>query len=104
MNMKIKTEFDQSELEYVYESAKLRMKYHPDIAEKYSKIVDDFPHFNTIEEAIKSVNDKKNISSYQVWAKVEKDEEYYYIKDYYIISNDYSILVAAEYIGMEQLW
>lgn len=39
----------------------------------------------------------------QVWAKVCKDGEYYYIQDYYIVSNDYKILIAAEYIGMEQI-
>jgi hypothetical protein len=41
---------------------------------------------------------------YQVWAKVGKDEEYYFIQAYYIVSNDYRILIAAEYIGMEQLF
>lgn len=47
---------------------------------------------------------KHSLKSYQVWAKVGKDEEYYYIQDYYIVSNDYRILIAAEYIGMEQLF
>lgn len=101
--MRIRTEFSQDELGYVYESAKLRMASHPDLAKKYNEVVDNFPHFKTLEETVNSIKLKTNEYSYQIWAKVGKDEEYYYIEDYYITSNDYTILIAAEYIGMENL-
>lgn len=45
---------------------------------------------------------KNGCSGCQVWAKVGKDEEYYYIEDYYIVSANNFIKMAAEYIGMEQ--
>ena len=46
---------------------------------------------------------KNSLKEYQVWAKVGKDDDYYFIQDYYIVSNDYRVLIAAEYIGMEQI-
>ncbi len=55
-----------------------------------------------VKKAIQMSEDSQE--PYQVWAKVGKDEEYYFIQDYYIVSNDYRILIAAEYIGMEQLF
>lgn len=81
------------------------MEYHPDIAEKYSKMIQNHPYFKTLDDAIhyaKSV-DEKYINRCQIWAKVGKDEEYYYIQDYFIASDDISILIAAEYIGFEQM-
>lgn len=94
----------QDELKYVYESAKERMDYHPDYAEKYRKMIDKVPFFKDREEALKIANymRKNGCSGCQVWAKVGKDEEYYYIEDYYIVSANNFIKMAAEYIGMEQ--
>ena len=96
----------QEELKYVYESAKKRMEYHPEIAEKYRKMIEKSPFYIDRDEAIKVAVDmcKSGSSGCQVWAKVGKDKEHYYIEDYYIVSDDYKILIAAEYIGMEQIF
>ena len=96
----------QDELKYVYESAKKRMEYHSEIADKYRKMVEEVPFYKDRGEALKIANTmlKKGNGNCQVWAKVGKNEEYYYIEDYYIVSADNFIKKAAEYIGMEQLF
>lgn len=96
----------QEELKYVYERGKKRIEYHPELANKYIKIIEEFPFYQDRNEAIEKAiqMNKDSLKPYQVWAKVGKDEENYYIQDYYIVSNDYRILIAAEYIGMEQLF
>lgn len=95
----------QDELKYVYEHAERRMEYHPDLAEKYRKIIEKYSFYTDKNMAIERAIElsKSSLRHYQVWAKVRKNEEFYYIKDYYIVSNDYKILIAAEYIGMEQI-
>lgn len=95
----------QDELKYVYDSAEGRMEYHPELAEKYRKIIDNYSFYTDKNTAIEKAIElsKSSLRHYQVWAKVGKDEEFYYIEDYYIVSNDYKILIAAEYIGMEQI-
>ena len=95
----------QDELKYVYESATKRMEYHPEIADKYRKMIEKSPFYKDRDEAIKVADAmcKSGYSGCQVWAKVGKNEEYYYIEDYYIVSADNLIKMAAEYIGMEQL-
>lgn len=98
--------FKQEELRYVFDSAQKRMEAHPELAAKYRKIIDDFNFYINRDEAIKAateLNKKNNLAPYQVWARVERNKERYGIKDYYIVSNDYKILTAAEYIGMEQI-
>lgn len=96
----------QEELRYVYETAQKRCEYHPEIAGKYRKTVEALPVYKDRYEAIKKAVylSKKGISHYQVWAFVGKNNEEYYIQDYYIISNNNLILKAAEYIGMEQIF
>ena len=42
--------FNQVHLQYMYDSAQARMKAHPDIAEKYQKIIQDYPHFDSKEK------------------------------------------------------
>ena len=46
--MKQSTDFSQEELEYVYNSCKGRMNCHPDCAEKYMKVIQNYPYFNTL--------------------------------------------------------
>ena len=96
----------QDEMKYVYESAEGRMECHPELAEKYRKIIDNYSFYTDKNTAIEKAIElsKSNQRHYQVWAKVGKDEEYYYIEDFFIVSNDYKILIAAEYIGMEQIY
>lgn len=96
----------QDELKYVYDSAKKRMECHPEIADKYRKMLEKVPFCKDREEALRIANNIRKNGSWgcQVWAKVDKNEEYYYIEDYYIVSADNFIKMAAEYIGMEQLY
>ena len=100
-----KIDFKQEELRYVFDSAQKRMEAHPELAAKYKKTIDNFIFYTDRDEAIKAATElnKKNLAPYQVWARVKKNKERYSIEDYYIVSNDYKILTAAEYIGMEQI-
>ena len=96
---------EQDELQYVYDSAQQRMDAHPELAEKYKKIINDFAFYQNRDEAIKAAMElnRENLSEYQVWARVDKNKERYYIENYYIVSNNWKVLMAAEYIGMEQI-
>lgn len=104
--VKYRNGMEQYILQYTYESAKGRMKAHPDIAEKYKSIIQKHPYFKSEKEALEAAikKEQENPRHFQIWAKVGKKEEYYYIQDYYIVSNDYKILMAAEYIGMAQIY
>ncbi len=104
--MNEQTKIGQDELKYVYDSAKHRCEIHPEIAEKYGRIIEELPIYKDGNEAIKKAVSQrnKNNSHCQVWAKVSKENEYYFIQDYYIVSSDNRILMAAEYIGMEQIF
>jgi arginine utilization protein RocB len=96
---------EQYILQFVYESAKERIEAHPDIADKFQNIIQNYPYFKTEKEALEAaVKKEKDNPKWQIWAKIEKDEELYRIKDYYIMSNDYKVLQAAEYIGMAQIY
>lgn len=108
-NMAKKVEYRNGMEQYIlkctYENAKGRMEVHPDIANKYIGIIQKHPYFKTekeaLEVAIKNEGDKPR---WQIWAKIEKDEEFYRIQDYYIVSDDYRVLIAADYIGMAQIY
>lgn len=108
-NMAKKVEYrngmEQYILKYNYESGKERMKAHPDIAEKYMDIIQNHPYFKTEKEALEvAIKKEEENPNWQIWAKIEKDEEYYRIQDYYIVTNDYKVLIAADYIGMAQIY
>ncbi len=94
---------DQVNLGHDYESALGRMAAHPDYAEKYSKIIREHPYFTSEKEAVSVALSRGSMC--QIWAKIGKDEEYYYIKDdYFIVTDDWRIDQAAEYIGMAILY
>ena len=99
-------EIGQEELKYVYESAKGRMDCHPEIAEIFRKRIEGLPVYKDRNEAIKKAIDLNNSRHHgsQVWAKIGKDEDYYYIQDYYIVTDDNKIKQAAEYIGMDDIF
>ena len=102
-----KFRINQDELKYVYKSAKARMEYHPDLAEKYLKDIQEYSHFDSekeaLETAIRIKKEKQSIC--QIWAKVEKtDDGIYRIDNWWIASDDCDILIAAEYIGMAQMY
>ena len=74
--------FSQNELQYVYNSAKERCEAHPEIVEKYKKLLADVPVYKDRNESIrKAVSaSKESNKNGQVWAKIGKDEEYFYIQ------------------------
>lgn len=101
---------DQVNLGHDYESALGRMAAHPDYAEKYTKIIQEHPFYTNEKEAFDAVVSLRNSPDRascvcRVWAKIGKDEEYYYIEDnYFIVTDDGRIHKAAEYIGMALLY
>lgn len=94
----------QDELSYTYESAQSRMAAHPDFAKRYRKAVADCTHFDNeqdaLQAAIKPAREGEFDYYCQIWAKIEKDEEFYRISDFWIVTGDVQIQQAAEYIGM----
>lgn len=96
----------QDELKYVYESAKGWMEYHPDIAAKYQNIIREYPHFESEKDALEAAVkiEKEHPYTCQIWAKLEKNEEYYGIQNWWIVTDDWKVLQAAEYIGMAQIY
>ena len=98
--------YNQGVLYDTYENAQLRMKAHPDCAEKRNKIIHEHPHYKTEREALKAAIEmyKEYPSFYQIWAKLEKDEEFYRTSNWWIVSNDNIVLQAADYIGMAQIY
>lgn len=104
--MKYKYEFNQGTLDHIYENAKGRMEFHPDLAEKYTDMIDKHRHYETEREALEIAFQTWESSpmNCQIWAKIEKDEEFYRIMDWWIVTNDWKIKQAAEYIGMVLLY
>ncbi|MBQ6940046.1 MAG: hypothetical protein IJN51_01930 [Alistipes sp.] len=104
--MKQPRRISQGELKYVYESAQARMEYNPEIAAKYKKIIEEHPFYKSEKDALKAVADisNKERQGCQIWAKIGVDEEYFYIQDYFIVSADNRINIAAEYVGMAQIF
>jgi len=101
---------NQVHLQYMYDSAQARMKAHPEIAEKYQKIIQDYPHFDNEEKAREHVSNKEKgtRSNFWIFAKIGKDEEFYFTQDYFIVVSDTDenadIIKAAEYLGMEMIY
>lgn len=82
------------------------MEYNPEIAAKYKKIIEGHPFYKSEKEALKAVADisNKERQECQIWAKIGVDEEYLYIQDYFIVSAENRINIAAEYVGMAQIF
>lgn len=102
--MRIKN--DQRTLGYAYESALTLKEYHPEIFEERQRIVQALTPYTDEESAINAAIElsKTAQENCQVWARIGKDEEYYFIQDYFIVTNDNRIKQAAEYIGMAQIF
>lgn len=99
--------FSQDNLQYIYESAKNRMASHADYAAKQIKIVDKYPYFKTekeaLEFAIKQI--KEQNSDYQIWAKLEKQNDgFFRFQNWWIATDDREVIYAAEYIGLVQVY
>lgn len=91
----------QEILRYAYESAKERMEVHPEVADKHKKAIEKIPYFKTEKEALLSALGlmDSDCTEYQIWAKVEKDEEFYYAGEQWIVTDDNMVKMSAEYIG-----
>ena len=102
--MRIKN--DQRTLGYAYENALAMENYHPRVFEDRQKMVQALPFYEDEEGAIKAAIElsKTAKENCQVWARVGKEEEYYFIQNYFIVTNDNRIKQAAEYIGMAQIY
>ena len=97
----------QDEMRYLFESAEGRKDYHPEIADKHKKVIQDYPCFKTereaLENAIKMIKDKP--TDYQIWAKIEKgDDGIFRIQKWWLVTNDGKIKQSAEYIGMALMY
>ena len=82
------------------------MAHNPEVAAKYKEILKKQSFYKNEKDALDEITNlmKEHPSNYQIWAKIGLDEESYYIKDYYVVSDDIHICVAAEYIGMMQIF
>lgn len=96
----------QGELQHIYEAAHARMKAHPEHTEKQKKILNKYNFLKSGDEALEKVKSAIKNGSFecQVWANIEIDEEYYYCADKWIVTDDYDILLAAEYLGFAQVY
>lgn len=104
--MEYRFRISQNELASVYDNAQARMNYNPKVAEKHKTVIASFPFFKNEKEVLQATLDmmNKKFSNYQIWAKISKTDEYYYIQDYFIATDDNLIKQSAEYIGMALIY
>lgn len=96
----------QDLLRDTFENAQARMEYHPDIAKKHRQSIEQYEHFKTEKDALKNAlaKLKDGHSDFQIWAKIEKEGEFYRIADWWIVTADWKIKQAADYIGMALMY
>lgn len=97
----------QSDMGYLYESAKGRMDAHPDYADKHKRVIRDYPYFKSEREALEAAIKIEKINPYscQIWAKIEKgDDGIFRILNWWIVTDDIKVKLAAEYIGMALMY
>ena len=97
----------QEEMRDLFESADGRMGYNPEIADKHKKLIQEYPYFKTekeaLENAIKMIKEKPD--NYQIWAKIEKgDDGIFRIQDWWLVTDDGKVKLAADYIGMALMY
>ena len=97
----------QNEMKLIYAAAQGRKRHNPEYAAEQEDIINKLPVYKTEQEALDVALNQKGTSNgtgYQVWAKIGRDEEYFYIQDYYIVTDDNRTKAAAEYVGMVMLF
>lgn len=96
----------QDDLKYIYETASSRMKANPEAAKKQEEIINNFPAFDSEKEALKKAFElmRTNRSDCQIWAKVEKSGNIFRVVNWWIVTDDWQIEMAADYIGMAQMY
>lgn len=97
----------QSDMEYIYTTAKEREKYHPDFAKEHRERIQKQQFFNSerdaLEYALKLFKEKE--TRVQIWAEIEKEGDSYYLqKDRWIVTDDNFVKLSAEYIGMALMY
>lgn len=97
----------QSDMEYIYTTAKEREKYHPDFAKEQRERISKQTFFKSekdaLEYALKLFRDKR--ISVQIWAEIEKEGNSYYLKkDRWLVTDDNLVKQSAEYIGMAMMY
>ena len=98
---------NQEQLRYLYESAKSRMEAHPEYTEKQREIIKNCSIYESERDALEAAI--KLPEGYMecciIWAKIEKDEEFYHIKnDYWLVTYTSDAIKAAEYLGMADMY
>lgn len=98
----------QDDMKFIYESAKDRMDIHPEHAEKCKKKIQLQRVFTSEKDALKFALKKMKQGNlgprYQIWAAIEKDEDIYRIQNFWIVTDDNRVKMAAEYIGMALIY
>jgi hypothetical protein len=107
MNEEYQFRISQIEMRMLFESAEARMGYNPEFAEKHKKAIQEYPYFKTekeaLENAIKMMKEKP--ANYQIWAKIDKgDDGIFRIQDWWIVTDDGKVKLAADYIGMALMY
>lgn len=96
----------QTFLGYAFEHSKKLAEVHPEYFKACEKVIHKHPYLTSEKEALQVAQDMVNNrinNTVHIWAKIGKDEEYYYIQDYYIVTEDNDVKRAAEYIGMAHI-
>lgn len=96
----------QEEMNYLYETAKARMDYHPDHASSQRKVLEEVPYFRTEKEALETAikMTEKKPYSWQIWAEIELSDSVYRICNKWIVTDDIDVKLAADYIGMALMY
>lgn len=97
----------QDEMRYLYESAKARMDFHVEHANKQKDIIAKQPYFKTEKEALQEALKlkKKTKSNCQIWVEIEKgDDDIFRVQNKWMVIKDGKVKLAAEYIGMALMY
>ena len=103
--MEYRFRIEQDKLKYIFQTAKDRMKAHPEFADKYKKAISECSFFKSEKEALEIAlkKEKENPYSNQIWATVKKIENVYHISNW-LVTDDPNIKLSAEYIGMALMY
>ena len=95
----------QSDMGYLYESAKGRMDAHPDYADKHKRVIRDYPYFKSEREALEAAIKIEKINPYscQIWAKIEKgDDGIFRILNWWIVTDDIKVPANRAYLNYSE--
>lgn len=100
--------YKQISLEYAYVHTSERLKRHPELAEKYKKIIEEYPHYTNIEDAKRAAfyMSKRTNSIGMIFGKADKDKDHYYIPNDFIVVDSIG-RAAADFLGLlpiEEYW